>query len=1154
MDRDHIREEIDANQRRAADPKASVWVSASAGTGKTSVLIKRLERLLLMGVPPEKILCLTYTNAAAAEMQNRLHEDLRDWSIMDDPPLLERLRSLIGAAPGKDLIARARQLFTLTLETKGGLKIHTIHGFCERLLHRFPLEAGIAPDFVVLDEIMAQEALRLATDRVLSKVSNAPDSELGQALERLVAMVAESTFRDLLGRMLSHSGGAQGGAAEERLADRFGVAAGKTSQDLEAELAGVLDDASLKRAINSLEAGGANDAARAQRLRQALESQSEAARATTLRAVFLTQKGDPVQRLATKACEAADRGLTDMLERARDAFHELWQQLQTLGLIEANAALGVMVAAIRDAFAAEKSARAALDYDDLIERTAALLNRSEAAQWVLYKLDGGIKHILVDEAQDTSPLQWQVISALAGEFFVGEGARDPGATVFAVGDEKQSIYGFQGAAPEQFAAAGKSFERAVAGVGGGWQRIPLNLSFRSSPAVLQAVDGVFARPPASQGVVWGGDAILHHAFRDGAHGLVEIWPTVSSERRAPADAFDPLGDDLAQSDAPAKLAMRIAKQIQVWCADKTWLASRGRPIEPGDIMILVRKRHPFAQPMIRALKECGIPVAGADRMRLNGQLAVMDLLAFGRVMLTPQDDLSLACVLKGPLIGLDDDDLYEIGWGREGSLWQALHARSRASEKYAAAAQMLKEWQARADFLAPYEFYAQLLEQEFGANRRAIIARIGPDAGDALDEFLNAALAFDASEPPALQGFLHWMERADVEIKRDLERARNEVRVMTVHGAKGLEADIVFLPDTCSNPQASGGPNLLDMGDERLWVPPGAAAIQLVGDAREAAQGREREEYHRLLYVAMTRARDRLYVCGFEGLNGRRPGCWYDLIFDALSEDMVRHGDGAEAVWRLEAGKRGEEAEHIGGDSPEPWRERPDWAVRQVNAQPPNVLAVTPSSVSREIEGEDPRFLADQAPLSPIAQAGQTGFARGRLVHKLLQYLPDIAVEQRQAAGARYADLNGGSLDPAEREQCVTETLTLLGDELFAPLFASGSQAEVPLVARLGGGENDPVVEISGQIDRLVIGDNEILIADYKTNRPPPAHAEQAAPAYLAQLAAYRAALKGAFPNRPIRCALVWTVAPRLMAIPDALLDAQAERLFTGRAAGLDAP
>jgi len=1155
-----IKQQADSNQRRAADPQASAWVSASAGTGKTSVLINRILRLLLTGVKPQRILCLTFTNVAAAEMQNRLHERLMEWVSMPEPALAEKLQDLTGEAPSQDTIARARRLFARTLETEGGLKIHTIHGFCERMLHRFPLEAGIAADFTVLDEASAAELRAQAIDRVLTSAADA-ETPLNRALGEVVALSAEQSFRELLAsapRQDRISGRHSGDRSEEQvsawLSELLGLAARRDRTEVRQEIAALLDDETLDRAIAVLASGGKSDQGRAGHLSRARQASAPETRADAFRAAFLTKGGDPLARVITNEPAGREPEIAGALAAARDRCHALVLEDRAIGLVAANSALAQLSAAMQREYRAAKAARAALDYDDLIVKAADLLRLSEAAAWVLYKLDGGIDHLLVDEAQDTSPLQWRVIDSLTHEFFSGEGAREVERTVFAVGDEKQSIYRFQGAEPKQFASQGSAFASRVRDAQKTWHDVPLNLSFRSTATVLEAVDGVFAEPRAAAGLTWEGELSPHFANRTDQTGRIEIWEPEVPSPRDEVPPFEPWRAAKAPREAPDRLAQRIADKIKYWLDNRIALPSKGRPIEPRDILILVRKRRPFAAPMIRALKERGIPVAGADRMRLSEQIAVMDLMALGDFVLLPQDDLTLATVLKSPLIGLDDDDLFELAHGRRGSLWEALRDGAGQAEKFARAHERLQRWLARADFLAPYEFFAALLEEDGGAIRRGMIGRLGPDAADAIDEFLNLALGYDADELPSLQSFLHWVRRADVEIKRDMEQGRDEVRIMTVHGAKGLEANIVFLPDTCATRRP--GANLLSIetdeeagdGHENwIWAPSGLSRLDLVQRAKARIDELEAHEYHRLLYVAMTRARDQLYVCGWEGIKGRDQGCWYDLIWEGLksraSEARDEHG---EKVWRI-AGEAAVEAVAAAGDgSAEAAAEPlPDWAKLNASQEVRSVLAVTPSSVVLGPPEAVDQTFPEQSASSPAALAEQSRFARGRLIHTLLEHLPGLDPGEWETRAKAFVEARGGELEPETRNEIVAEVIRLLSDAEFAPLFGPGSQAEVPIIARFPGKQDGPGLEISGQIDRLVIGAQEILIADYKTNRPPPESVNDVAPAYLAQLAAYRMALVRAYPGKPVRCALVWTASPALMAIPGDLLDAYEDAIRT---------
>lgn len=1170
-------------QALAADPAASVWVSANAGTGKTHVLTCRVLRLMLSGTAPERILCLTYTKAAAAEMSKRVFSELSKWVTAPGTELSIELKSLIGRAPNADETTRARTLFARAIETPGGLKVQTIHSFCERLLQRFPLEAGVPPGFSILDDETAQALQREAIDGVLREATREDAGALGQALNTVIAYAAEDGFDAVLRAALAERDWLEG---MERLGSReldgsweeiealyrhnFGLADGDTTEAIDRFMADVLSDAALSRAAEVMATGKSTDQEIARGLAAALAAQSRAAKIAGLRGAFLTQKGEPRSdsRFVTKGIQAAEPGVHAILVRARDEVARLTTQRQALECAMATVALLRLTESVMRRYFEAKTRRAALDYDDLIRKSAALLNPqrfdlpTSDAEWVLYKLDGGLDHILVDESQDTSPAQWRVVEALAREFYAGSGARENARTLFAVGDEKQSIYSFQGAAPEKFAEMGALFEEMAARAGQTWRRIPLNLSFRTVAPILEGVDRVFADDRRTPGLTSGAEAIAHLARRFDQAGLIEIWDTEKTAATEAADAWSPLEEGAAPS-AVERLAERIAATIKGWLDTSEKLTSQNRPIRPGDIIILVRKRRPFAGPMVAALKSRAIPVAGADRISLGEQIAVQDLLALGDFLTLPEDDLALASVLKSPLFGLNDDDLVRIAVGRKGSLWSALLTHARTEARYAEATEILKRWRGQADFSPPYEFFAGLLDRD--GMRRRLLERLGLEATDAIDEFLNLALTYDDGAPPSLAGFLHWLRQGTREIKRDMEHGRDEVRVLTVHGAKGLEAPIVFLPDTCAN--GSGQRNsagLLPLVDAAVplgWAPlvwpvKGSGRLDIVARARSAAGDRERGERNRLLYVAMTRARDRLYVAGFEGKAARDPDYWYDLIHTALADTLERtKGADGKTIWRRVSEQTGEnerpkskpEADLAGA-------ELPSWGIRPAPREPQLLIPLAPSRLAPydiDEAGEPatpaPRESSEREPpsLSPATLAHDGRFLRGTLTHALLQHLPSLDRRSWPKAAAGFLDRRGAELTPQTRASIVAETLAILENPLFAPLFGPESHAEVPIVAEIprptGSG---PPLKLTGQIDRLALIGEDVLIVDYKTNRPPPADAAGIAGTYLLQLAAYRLALNRIYPRRTVRAAILWTDGPRVVEVPAALLDTHTSRLW----------
>jgi ATP-dependent helicase/nuclease subunit A len=1171
-------ERTQAAQLDAADPVASAWVSANAGTGKTHVLTLRVLRLMLADTVPERILCLTYTKAAAAEMSKRVFDTLARWVTMDDAQLLAELRKLGLPAPGPQDLERARTLFTIAIETPGGLKVQTVHSFCERLLQRFPLEAGVAPGFSILDEATAHLLLREAIDETLDLAARETASAEGKALKAVVRFAADQRFDDVLRGALGQRAWleialrlADEGVLETFYRNELGVVPDVSEDDLTVELAGVLTDGDLARLQAALEDGSKSDVELAARVRRARTATTQETRIAALHSYLCTDESKPRARLMTKKVRDEHPDLDTLALDAQDRFCRLNEQRKGVAAIEATLALNCLAGAVLDRYSRAKAARAALDYEDLIVRTVHLLRDKQATAWVLYKLDRGIDHILVDEAQDTSPEQWQLIEALAEEFFTGDGQREVARTLFAVGDEKQSIYSFQGAAPRMFAEMGNRFAALLKVATRPWRQIPLDLSFRSVAPVLQAVDKVFADPSRAPGLS-ATDAIIRHAVhRKGHAGLIEIWPTITLDGGTAADAWSPL-EDAGQPAAETRLADRIADTIRHWLDSGERLASEDRPIRPGDILILVRKRRPFAAPMVAALKARGIPVAGADRLRLTEQIAVEDLMSLGDFLTLPEDDLALAEVLKSPLIGLSDDDLMSFSIGRKGSLWKALIDAAPASPHLKTAVDTLKRWRSRADYAPPFEFFAAILDRD-GARAR-FLARLGAEAADPLDEFLNLALSYDDAAPPSLTGFLAYLRETEREVKRDMEHGRDEVRVMTVHGAKGLEAPVVFLPDTCTTAgmkgtvltfEADALPEGID-ADPFVWEIKGAGILPAIKDARDERSAREAEERNRLLYVAMTRARDRLYIAGFEGIKPRAKGCWYDLIFEALHPMLtaVTVADGSE-VYRLTEPQTAPAAKPrhalLEADAAVAL---PDWALRgaprepslSIPLAPSRLEAYAPDETGEPLPEETPRDVERREPamFPPGAQHNQDRFLRGTVTHALLQHLPTLPQTGWVQAARGFVASRAQALTLEVQRQIVTETLAILSDQSFAPLFGPQSRAEVPIVAKLANPRpKGAAVSLVGQIDRLVDLGAEVLLVDYKTNRPPPREVSDVAPAYLYQLAAYRLALGQIYPGRTVKAALLWTAEPRIMMVPAAVLDEYAARLWDLDALHLDA-
>jgi len=1126
-------------QVTAANPESSVWVSANAGTGKTQVLTDRITRLLLAGVKPQRILCLTFTKAAAAEMATRLSDRLGRWATAKNDVLLVEITALLGKTPQKTVLAPAKRLFAETLDVPGGLKIRTIHAFCESLLGRFPIEAGISPHFSVIDERASTELMNEARDRLFVQAHESISEDVANALTLMAELLNEEGFTALMSDLSSQR------THLRSLFKRYGnidavIDASRRALGIEKEetAQSILDQAcdesyfdknTILIATEALSGGTHPENIKAKNLRGWLKN-DVVTRAITFDDVykpfFLTKGNEPRKKLMSNKIAEANPNLLKALAEEQQRILVVEERLRSCSIFLASQALIKLGHHLLDIFEQLKQARSLLDYDDLVLKARDLLQAEGGASWVHYKLDGGLDHVLVDEAQDTSSDQWDVIKALSGDFFTGLGARETERTVFAVGDEKQSIYSFQGADPLMFGHTRKYFSKEALCANKSFEPVELERSYRSTASILRTVDKVFERGIAREGLTFNENSIIHQWDRQGQAGLVELWPTIKKGEAIEVKPWDAPVDRLPVDSPEDRMARRIADTIKGWLENGEELLSAGRPIRADDIMILVRQRGSFTEKMVNTLKQYNIPVAGADRMVLTEQLAVMDLLALGRFVLLPEDDLTLAVVLKGPLFDFrDNEDLFPLAYQRAGTLWAVLKKASKGNAKYLKAHARLKKLMARADYMPPYEFYAQLLGPEGG--RRDLLARLGQEADDPINEFLRLTIDFEREHVPSLQGFLSWIETGRTQIKRDLEQGRGEVRVMTVHGSKGLQGNIIFLPDTCSVPTSRHESKLHWIQDPEpalLWGPTEDQKESRTTALAEENKQLRAQEYRRLLYVAMTRARDRLYISGWEGKSEPSDDCWYKLIepaFKEIAKEVLTTT--GESVFRLS----NTQEESPDGKDVSPTRETcdvfspPVWAL---NTAPPEPKFTPPLSPSKLTEDEP-------AVRSPFDENDGSRFKRGTLIHRLLESLPNLPQTKRAEAAFGYLARTVHGIDKHQQNTIAEEVLNVMEDPKFKVLFGPKSIAEVPINGVVRGRV------ISGQIDRLAISGNKITIIDYKTNRLSPQTAKSVSPVYLRQMAVYRSLLREVYPGRKVVCILAWTHTICLMTLPDELLD-----------------
>jgi ATP-dependent helicase/nuclease subunit A len=1138
-------------QARASDPAASAFVSANAGSGKTHVLVQRVIRLMLAGVPPEKILCLTFTKAAAANMAERVFTTLGHWVTLDDNALDAAIRDAGIAHPTVQLRKSARELFASALETLGGLKVQTIHALCTRLLQQFPFEANVPARFTVLDDRDQTEMMERASLAVMLDASRAPESAIGRALLAAMANAADVTFKDVVREAcLSRdhfmawtdaAGGAETAAAQ--VSALLGIRANDTIEDIQRE---IVDGPNLPRShweeiARALDTGAKTERDNADRLRAALPA-AGAAQVDEYLGVFLTDTDlTPRKSVVTKNFVRDNPAIGFRFEAEVSRLGPLIERRRAVTTRDRTEALLHIAIAVAANYRREKLERGLLDYDDLIDKTLALL-ASGASAWVHYKLDRGVDHVLIDEAQDTSPRQWDIIAHIISEFTTGAGARDGlMRTVFAVGDEKQSIFSFQGAAPREFDARRWELKKKFEDAELRFESIPFTYSFRSGQAILKSVDHVFRDETIYRSIHAEKNYPLHEALPDAGPGQIDLWELSVADDKQDIEGWRAPFDGVPVTSAEVKLSKRIQIEIRRLVTGGTMTGRLGnrRRLAYGDVLVLVRRRGNLFDAVIQALKHGGVPVAGADRLKLTEHIAIIDLMHLADALLLPQDDLALAVALKSPLFNLSEDELFTLAWNRRGSLRDALTTQAAESGKFRDALDRLAECERRFRTETPFAFYAWLLGGDNG--RARILRRLGREANDALDEFLELALSYEKKAPASLQGFMAWLRTADTEVKRDMEISRDEVRVMTVHGAKGLEAPVVIMADTTTSPSDTQRLRLIHLpqgnaGSVVVWAGRKADDPLCVANARNGMLEETEHEYRRLLYVAMTRAADRLIIAGcMPGNRNRvRENSWYDLIKRGLANSdlafqEVSAGDGVVKSYR-----RAEDA------TPEA-----DIALDVAAVARPSLPewlhtpATSRQIIERRLRPSDPGTDEGKAFRSGESLALRArALLRGTLVHRLLQSLPDLVSDRRRDAALKYLARNADGWSDGDRETLAGAVLALIDNPRFAPVFGDGSRAEVAIAGRLERPVGAPAL-VSGQIDRLVVTPGEVLIVDFKTNHAPPVLAAEAPLAYVRQLALYRAVLGKLYPQRPVRAALLWTETPELMEISTPALDAQ---------------
>ncbi len=1167
----HTPQNIDPNenQLRASHPRASVWVSASAGTGKTKVLADRFLRLMLPsfekntvveGTEPEKILCLTYTKAGASNMAERIQNILSHWAVCDENTLIKELQTLIGQNPNQAMIDRARQLFARIADKGGDLKIMTIHAFCQSLLGRFPLEAGISPNFDIADDATQYD---LQHDSYLELLKNTDhDPNLGPALDKMIADHDISTLENIIkhiaknqNKVLKLIEGRSIKDIEQQTQKDLGYPHLVSKEDiqnniynyfnnLESEIKSMLDKISQAQGATTIKFYNAFSDWLALPIEQRKKNLS------IVENYLLTKDGLPRKTLITK--RDGDEQTLKQIETLQADYWALKQEYYAACILEQTLGAVHVAKAYLKIYNRLKKERNLMDYADQVRHTLELLSQDHIAPWILYKIDHGIEHVLIDEAQDTSPEQWDIIRKLTTDFFSGLGANDIQRTIFAVGDIKQSIYSFQGAEPQGFIDMREYYKAQVLAAQQNWESLPMIVNFRSSSSILASVDTVFQQPDTHAATLEE-TTIQHQTFKDFKWhaGTVELWP-VFEQKSQKSDGSRYIPTTLLRQPRPDILmCTHIATTIKSWLNEKRVLDWTNAPIEPRDIMILVRKRGTLMQKLVNALKKQNIPVAGIDKMRLNEQLSVKDVMALIQFTLNPDDDLNTAICLKTPIINLNDQELEDLCLNRHPkTLWMAL--RESQNERLKDIADYLKSLEDKSAYLSPYDVVDYLIHAPCPADavsgRRAFLKRLGTDCLDPLQELLNQTLHYERQNKADLQSFIHWILNSDTDIKRELsdDAQSNEVRILTAHGSKGLEAPIVFLPDTTDAPQSESMAKGFMWSDQGFYW--GASrmvkTVEATQSIHDSNQKRQMDEYYRLLYVAMTRAKEHLIVTGQKS-NTVKEDTWYGVISSALKNhpditpqdfdappslhDMattsyiLHNATGNDATREQSQEVKAESKSSISYDT---LKSDYSWIFEQAEIEQPFERPLRPSRPDIEEASVD----------SPLQRNDdERRFWRGNVIHTLLQSLPDLPKTEWESAITQYLSYPSIGASPKAVANITKELLAVMNNPEFAAVFGPKSRAEVPISGSITL-RGQPFI-VNGQIDRLAETDEDILIIDYKTNRPASETVETIPKEYLHQMATYRELIKTIYPDKNIKTAILWTYSAELMVIPNAVLN-----------------
>jgi len=1032
-------------QLKASNPEISTWVSASAGTGKTKILTDRVLRLLLSNAAFNKILCLTFTNAAAGEMKERIVNSLAKWSKLKDTELKEELHKTLGRNSTLPELAKAKQLYELYLRSDENINIQTIHSFCQALLKKFPLEAGVSPSFKIIDESKAYSILQQIKKNLLNK------AELELINDYLTVNFHEITIDEIFTEIVQHK-------------TKFTT---QTDNTLE-------ESRKIIKSLNTIEYNSYKDILQHPIIQTVVGLDISV---DELKIFFLNKDGQKRKRIVPQKIAKPGSNFYENLEQIQHQIYSLDQAERGKHIENYSKLLSILSANIIKAYEAYKASKGLLDYDDLIIYSSNLLKSSSAKEWVLYKLDGGIDHLLVDEAQDTSASQWQIIDAMIEEFYAGNSTEtDKNRTVFVVGDEKQSIFSFQGADVASFAHMNKLLKQKMTDGGKHFEDVNLEISYRSAGEILEVVHQVFDKIRKQMPALFTATLTQLTPFRSKHTGSVELWPLCIADNND--ENFWNIATHLDNQDSTkSTLAKKISSYIKAQLASNRILPSTGRAISCSDFMILFRKRDELTHEVIKALKVDNIEVTGLDRISLHENLAVLDLLSVAKFALNTEDDLNLAALLKSPLIGLTEQKLYDIATSRKKlSIWQYIQSNDKynLTDKLNIFIDLFNH----SDVSNFFQYIVDIL-----GYRESLNANCGLDSNDAIDELLYACNDFASQESTSIQKFIFWIENYNSSIKRD-NNSTDKVKIMTLHASKGLQAPFVILCDTNNIP--SNSDRFLFVNGQALSAKNSTYVPDYYKLLKDEKQAKAYAEYLRLLYVGMTRAEDHLIICGYQGGKSLPDNCWYQLVRSKLTDIATPMADGT----------------LIYGTADTSYIAENNVAPIKTNREVFTAKAQT-SLTYREVH-------TSRTVASPLSDRDPMGY--GLVFHKILE-------DSLNAKNINMMDSHPliTTLDPKSQNRMHAGIKKIIDNKKFRSLIQG---KDIKTEITLGSNINNKIH--IGRIDLMLITPSEVIIVDYKSDKSPPSREKNIPDSYYQQLLVYKKMVKEIYPTQTISTMILW--------------------------------